>query len=124
MIEGKQYAGPFDTENGVSEYGDSGDMGGDGPVSQPGRCRLMVWDVSSGEYRALCVLYGRRGLAGYRIADVDHPASVYDEYCDALADVVDEGWADEVVIGDDAGNVIWRSNENREEDDGHTAGQQ
>ena len=107
----------------MSQYGDS--VGGGGGVSDPhlGRCRLMVWDVSAGGYKALCLIYGRRGLAGYRIADADHPASVYDELSDAMADVLDEGWSDEVVIGDEAGNVIWRSNENREEDEGHRTGQ-
>lgn len=106
----------------MSQYGDS--VGGGRGASDPrsGRCRLMVWDVSAGGYKALSLMYGRRGLAGYRIADADHPASVYDELSDAIADVLDEGWSDEVVIGDEAGNVVWRSNESLEEHEDHRTG--
>ncbi|HGM5506839.1 TPA: hypothetical protein ACKPYM_000829 [Stenotrophomonas maltophilia] len=42
------------------------------------------------------------------MADDDSPASIYDRFEDALADVKAEGWIDDVVIGDEAGNVIWK----------------
>lgn len=92
----------------MSEQGGCAHRAGEGPDGRIGRCRLMVWDVSARRFRSLCLLFGRAGLVGYRMADDDNAASIYDRFEDALADVKAEGWIDDVVIGDEAGNVIWK----------------
>lgn len=92
----------------MSEEGGSAHQAGEGLDGRIGRYRLMVWDVAAMRYRSLCLLFGRSGLVGYRMADDDSPASIYDRFEDALADVKAEGWIDDVVIGDDLGNVIWK----------------